>query len=95
MALAVDPQRGPRGQQSTRMTCGIPSRLIREVLLAMAETQQLGGKVVLDLCAGFQSIREEVLAAGATYVAVDIKGQRDRSEARHRRAAMVLCHGLG
>ena len=92
MALAVDPQRGPRGQQSTRMTCGIPSRLIREVLLAMAETQQLGGKVVLDLCAGFQSIREEVLAAGATYVAVDIKGQRDRSEARQRRAAMVLCH---
>ena len=92
MALAVDPQRGPRGQQSTRMTCGIPSLLIREVLLAMAEKQQLGGKVVLDLCAGFQSIREEVLAAGATYVAVDIKGQRDTSETKPRRAAIVLCH---
>ena len=48
--------------------------LITEILTAMAETQQLRGKVVLDLCAGFQSIRRAVEAAGAKYVAVDLKG---------------------
>ena len=92
MALAVDPQRGPRGQQSTGMTCGILSLLIREVLLAMAEKQQLGGKVVLDLCAGFQSMREAVLATGATYVAVDVEGKRVSKGQHTRRCAIALCH---
>ena len=47
MALAVHPQRGPRGKQATRMTCGIPSALVKEILAAVAERQKLGGKVVL------------------------------------------------
>ena len=74
MALAVDPQRGPRGAGATSKTCGIPNMLITEILQALKETKQLEGKVVIDqyLCAGFQSIREAVLTAGATYVAVDI-----------------------
>lgn len=57
-ALAVHPQRGPRGKQATRMTCGIPNALVKEVLAvsqfrpwgihmyptaAVAERQQLGG----------------------------------------------------
>ena len=93
MALAVDPQRGPRGAQSARMTCGIPERLITEILTALAETQQLKGKVVLDLCAGFQSIRQAVLKAGATYIAVDVKGDRGLlQQYQPRRSAMVLCH---
>ena len=91
MALAVDPQRGPRGWQAKHMTCGIPTTLIKEILTGMAETQQLGGKVVLDLCAGFQSIREEVLQAGAKYVAVDIEGKRGQQRGTSRRAAAVLC----
>ena len=41
----------------------------------------------------FQSIREAVLKAGATYVAVDVKGARGAQEQYPpRRSAMVLCH---
>ena len=75
------------------MTCGIPTMLIREVLTAVAETRQLKGKVVLDLCAGFQSLREEVLRAGAKYVAVDREGHRGHGIKQPRRAAAVLCSG--
>jgi 8-oxo-dGTP pyrophosphatase MutT (NUDIX family) len=75
------------------MTCGIPHQLITEVLTALAETQQLKGRVVLDLCAGFQSIREAVLKAGATYVGVDLKGSRgSQQQPQPRRGAIVLCH---
>jgi 8-oxo-dGTP pyrophosphatase MutT (NUDIX family) len=67
--------------------------LIREVLAAIAETRQLKGKVVLDLCAGFQSLRDEVLRAGARYVAVDVEGHRGEvsKQKQPRRAAAVLC----
>ena len=84
MALAVDPQRGPSGPQARCMTCGILDALITEILAAMAKTQQLRGKVVLDLCAGFQSIREAVnqIKAGATYVAVDLEGNRSGGQPR-------------
>ena len=92
MALAVHPQRGPRGKQATRMTCGIPSVLVKEILTAVAERHKLGGKVVLDLCSGFQSLREEVLKAGATYVAVDKLGDRKPASSEPRRAAVVLYH---
>ena len=76
MALAVDPERGPRarGPGAARMTCGIPNMLIREILTAVSEQVALCGKVVLDVCDGFQSIGEEVLNAGATYVVVDLHG---------------------
>ena len=94
MALAVDPERGPRGPGAARMTCGIPNMLIKEILTAVSEQVSLGGKVVLDLCAGFQSIREEVLKAGATYVAVDLHGARVVKNHRPRRVAVVLeCNG--
>ena len=74
MALAVDPNRGPRGKGSQQMTCGMPKQLIVEILNAIKQTAQVSGKVVLDLCAGFQSLREAVVEAGARYVAVDIQG---------------------
>jgi 8-oxo-dGTP pyrophosphatase MutT (NUDIX family) len=93
MALAVDPQRGPRGAGSTSKTCGIPNMLITEILQALKETKQLEGKVVIDLCAGFQSIRKAVLAAGARYVAVDSMGKREVKEAKPRRAAVALRWG--
>ncbi len=47
--------------------------------------------MVLDLCAGFQSIREEVLRAGAKYMAVDIQGKRAQRPGPPRRAAAVMC----
>ena len=72
------------------MTCGIPDKLITEILKGMAENVDLGGKVVLDLCSGFQSIREAVLQAGASYVGVDIAGRRTVEATPARRAAVVL-----
>ena len=76
MALAVDPERGARGPGAAHMTCGIPDMPIKEILTAVSEQVSLGGNVVSDLYAGFQSIREEVLKAGATYDAVDLHGAR-------------------
>ena len=48
---------------------------------------------MIDLCAGFQSIREAVLAAGATYVAVDSMGKREAKLVKPRRAAVALRWG--
>ena len=76
MALAVDPQRGPRGANAAKMTCGMPEMLVAELLEGINEVEKIEGKVVLDLCAGFQSLRETVLAMGGKYVAVDVAGQR-------------------
>ena len=73
MALAVDPQ---RGANATKMTCGIPERLIIEILTAINEVESIEDKVVLDLCAEFQSLREQVIKMGANYVAVDVMGTR-------------------
>ena len=74
------------------MTCGMPQQLIVEILNAIKATADVSGKVVVDLCAGFQSLRQAVLAAGAKYVAVDIQGQRPRvsPEDNNRGVAIVL-----
>ena len=93
MALAVHPERGPRGVGSAKMTCGIPDMLITEILKGMAEAVNMKGKVVLDLCAGFNSIRNAVLKAGASYVGVDIEGERKARAAQPRRTAIVLSCG--
>ena len=90
MALAVHPERGPRGAGAAEMTCGMPRQLIMEVLKAVAATAQVSGKVVVDLCAGFQSMREAVEAAGAKYVAVDIQRLRKPPQHVQRQAAIVL-----
>ena len=90
MALAVDPHRGPRGEGATRMTCGMPDQLIKEILAALQQTQNIRSKVVLDLCAGFQSIKQAVMDAGAHYVAVDICGNRKKRMEKPRRGAVVL-----
>ena len=63
------------------------------VLEAVKQTTQVSGKVVIDLCAGFQSMREEVIKAGARYVAVDIEGPRAVRNEVKRKAATVLTAG--
>ena len=90
MVLAVDPHRGPRGANAVKMTCGIPQLLVTALLQAVNEAEGMEGKVVLALCAGFQSLREQVLKMGAKYVAVDIAGERKAKEAEARRAAIVI-----
>jgi hypothetical protein len=93
MALAVDPQRGPRGTNAVKMTCGIPEKLIIELLKAVNEVETIEDKVVLDLCAGFQSLREQVTKMGAKYVAVDVMGARKVKDDEARQAAVVLRQG--
>ena len=90
MALAVDPQRGPRGTNVVKMTCGMPEKLIIEILKAVNEIETIEDKVVLDLCAGFQSLKEQVLSMGTKYVAVDIVGARKVKEDEARQVAVVL-----
>ena len=50
-------------------------------------------KVVPDLCAGFQSLREQVIKMGANYVAVDVMGARKVQKCEPREAAVVLRQG--
>ena len=75
------------------MTCGIPEKLIIELLKALNEVETIEDKVVLDLCAGFQSLREQVTKMGAKYVAVDIMGARKVKEDEARQVAVVLRQG--
>ena len=44
----------------------MPKRLLAEILWNAAQTTPLEGRVVLDLCAGFQSLREVALARVAS-----------------------------
>ena len=89
LALAMEPQRGPRGASHVSGKNGMPRELLAEVLWSAAKGS-LEGKVVLDLCAGFQSMREVAEARGAKYVAVDLQGRRMALERRKRRAAVAL-----
>ena len=77
------------------MTCGIPERLIIEILTAINEVESIEDKVVLDLCAGFQSPREQVIKMGANYVAVDvmIMGTSKVKAEEAKEVAVVLRQG--
>ena len=76
MALAVDPQRGPRGANAVKMTCGIPQLLVTELLEAVNEAEGIENKVVLDLCAGFQSLMS---APARCYVWCTARGGRSHA----------------
>ena len=67
MALAMEPHRGPRGTGATSLKCGMPKRLLEEILLQVAKETDISNKVVLDLCAGFQSLRETAINLGMKY----------------------------
>ena len=77
MALAVDPGRGTRGVGAAQMTCGMPQMLIEEILAAVDETEKLSDRVVLDLCAGFQSWAPVAKKFGCKYIAIDVLGDRN------------------
>ena len=64
--------------------------LIAELLEGINEVETIKDKVVLDLCAGFQSLRETVLAMRGKYVAVDMAGQRPVKAVEPHKGAVVL-----
>ena len=95
MALASEPVRGPRGERAGALKCGMPIKLLMEMLEAACD-KGLQGKVVLDLCSGFQSLKQAVIAMGGKYVAVDVKDRglsRGQVSAADGRAAAVVLQG--
>ena len=98
MALAVEPNRGPRGEGAVKLKCGMPRALLAEILMKIAEKQDITDKVVLDICAGFQSMREVAHKLGLKYVAVDIQGDRmkklrESHRWQHRKQAILVKRG--
>jgi len=76
-ALAMEPIRGPRGRGHTKEKNALPAELLEEFALeVMRTTSNLEGRVVLDLCAGFQSWAPVAAKLGCKYVAVDVLGAR-------------------
>ena len=93
MALAIDLQWVPRCTNAAKMVCEIPEKLIIELLIAVNEVERIEDKFMLDLCAGFQSLREQVTKMGANCVAVNIMGARKAKEDEARQVAVVLRQG--
>jgi hypothetical protein len=76
VALANESIDGLRGEGATQTLNHIPSLLCSEMLQASKKGKR-GRRVLLDLCAGYQSMRESALAMGWDYIAVDIRHLRD------------------
>ena len=90
-ALGVEPQRGPRGTSHVSGKCGMPRELLKEILKAACGGEDITNKVVLDLCAGFQSMKEVAEDMGARYLAVDLEGARNKaSSSIVKQAGIVL-----
>ena len=78
--LAMEPYRKPRGKGQGKEKNLIPALLLEEVLLASSpSTQKLQGKVVIDLCSGFQSWKPVAQKFGCKYIAIDILGDRNKT----------------
>ena len=83
-ALAVEPFRGPRGKGHTKEKNALPEDLLEEIALhAMHRGENRQGKVIVDLCAGYQSWAPVAERLGCTYVAIDLLG--DRNVTHHKR----------
>ena len=73
--IAQEPIRGPRGKGATAFKNSIPRQLCEEIIASLPPPTP-EANTIIDLCAGFQSMREPALAAGFNYIAVDILGDR-------------------
>ena len=77
---AQEPIRGPRGPGANKIKNEWPRELTEEILetIKACNTDPTKPKTIIDLCAGYQSSRDAVLAAGFNYIAVDVLGDRNR-----------------
>jgi hypothetical protein len=69
----VDPKRFPQGKGATARKNAMPRMLLDEVLEAAERDGTSKQRVVIDLCAGYRSMKEAVWAHGLIYVPVDIR----------------------
>ena len=75
---AQEPIRGPRGQGANRIKNEWPQELTQELIEVIEAERAKGSNTIIDLCAGYQSSRDAILAAGFNYVAVDLRGDRNQ-----------------
>ena len=75
---AQEPIRGPRGKGANKVKNEWPQELTQEILMVLKAEQAKGSNTIIDLCAGYQSSRDAILAAGFNYVAVDLRGDRNQ-----------------
>ena len=73
----------PKGSGAVELINSLPANLVEEWLLTMRRYNEQQGRhncnVVIDLCAGWQSIKPVAARLGFHYIAVDIKGDRGKS----------------
>ena len=78
-ALAMEPWRGPVGPGHTKEKNALPQMLLGEILdRVLKRPPSAQARVVVDLCAGFQSWRPVVEERGCRYIVVDLLGDRNR-----------------
>ena len=86
--LARDPKLGPRGPGATRAKNSLPEMWLEEVLThAMQRAEAAGRKadIVVDICAGWQSLKPVCEKLGLRYVALDIAGNRNLKQQKPRK----------
>ena len=79
--LGREPKDGPRGPGATRLKNSLPEMWLEEVLLHALDQARIEGRtadVVVDVCAGWQSLRPVCARLGLRYVALDIHGNRNK-----------------
>ena len=70
--------------RNTKEKNALPEDLLEEIALhAMHRGENRQGKVIVDLCAGYQSWAPVAERLGCTYVAIDLLG--DRNVTHHKR----------
>ena len=88
--LARDPKLGPRGAGATKAKNSLPEMWLEEIVThAMQRAEAAGRKadVVVDICAGWQSLRPVCEKLGLRYIALDIAGNRNMRPRKQVKAA--------
>ena len=71
-ALAVEPEREKQGAGVTARRNHMPAQLLQEILRTAQQGSRPHQRIVIDLCAGYQSLRTTCEEEGLIYVPVDI-----------------------
>ena len=82
MGLAQEPIRGPRGPGANKLKNAVPDLLCEEWMQYVQVHTR--GDCIIDLCAGYQSLKPFALKYGFNYIAVDVLGDRNRNLRKER-----------
>ena len=86
--LAQEPERGPRGFGANKLKNSVPDGLCSEWMDLLVANRKLHPEqdTVIDLCAGYQHMKDWCLKNGFNYIAIDMLGDRNL-----KRRAIGLC----